>query len=174
MSVQNLEECEGPGEFTYASQVYVYHNKSDGVSYALHICPESLSPEDKCLGALTRAAYHTLETIESIEATQCFVMVNIAKELVLDVTMLPVGNPDTLAALDARLKSGEAGFQTLLDQIIYMCTTPGVKVDVVKFLYESMNDIVSNQSNIAIVHELRTHVDTDVVSHFMDSIGSPV
>jgi hypothetical protein len=55
MSVENLEACEGPGEFTYASHVYVYHNESDGVSYGLHLVPRGLVPEETCLGAITRA-----------------------------------------------------------------------------------------------------------------------
>jgi hypothetical protein len=171
-----MQSDEGPGEYKYRSTVFVYHNESTGVSSALHLCPLGVKKEDMCLGSMARAAYHTLETVGCIPLDSCFVMLHFATcddSAVVDVTMLPVGDDAKREALATGLKSGKEGFQSLLDEVVNMCISD-VSVDVVTVLYDSMQDIVSNQSKTAIIHELQTRVNRDLLEGFMTSVGSPV
>lgn len=89
----------------------------------------------------------------------------------VDVTMLPVGDESARNQLDSQLKAGREGFQSTLFEAINMCVSEK-KVDNVSLLYNSMGDIVSNQSKIAIVHELGTCVNREVVKRFLDVTGT--
>jgi len=121
---------------------------------------------------VARAVYHTLETVDSIPRDHCFIMLHFIQDggFNVDVTMLPVGDETARIQMDSQLKAGREGFQSILFDAISMCVSDK-KVDNVSLLYNSMGDIVSNQSQIAIVHELGTCVNRDVVKKFLNVNG---
>jgi hypothetical protein len=164
---------EGPGEYTHSSTTYISHNMGRGVSLGLHIVPENIERDQMCLGPVARAVYHTLETVDAIPRDHCFVMLHFIQDggFNVDVTMLPVGDESARSQLDSQLKAGREGFESTLFEAINMCVSDK-KVDNVSLLYNSMGDIVSNQSKIAIVHELGTSVDPNVVKPFLNVSGS--
>ena len=172
VTVESQSDDQGPGEYTFTSSVYVSHGETH--SLALHIVPENIERDKMCLGPVARAVYHTLETVDSIPRDHCFIMLHFIQDggFNVDVTMLPVGDESARTQLDSQLKAGREGFQSILFEAINMCASADKKVDNVNLLYNSMGDIVSNQSKIAIVHELGTCVNQEVVKKFLNVTGT--
>jgi len=171
VTVESQSDEKGPGEYTYTSSVYVYHGETH--SLALHVVPENIERDKMCLGPVARAVYHTLETVDSIPRDHCFIMLHFIQDggFNVDVTMLPVGDESFRTQLDSQLKAGREGFQSILFEAINMCVSDK-KVDSVNLLYNTGGDIVSNQSKIAIVHELGSRVNRDVVKGFLNVTGT--
>lgn len=153
--ISEVEHDTGPGEFKYSSVVYVWNDTVNNRSLALHITTGAPSG-DLSLGPFTRCVYHTLETINAIPESNGFVMLHFLPDtLGMDVTMLPVGDNHT--KLDTELKGGD-GFRVMLDQVVTCCELRSLQLDTVRILYNDPADIVSNHSEVAIVHELNVSI----------------
>ena len=167
-SVESLQEDEGPGAYEYMSVINVWHG--DGRSVALHAAPSGIAKEDRQLGTVTRAVYHTLETAGSVPGDNTFVALHfLPDEMAVDVTMLPVGDERVRGAQDAALKSGPEGFQALITHVVECCRGKGGRLDTVRILYNDPGDFAT-PSKIAIVQEMDTKVSSVDVAGFLKAM----
>lgn len=168
-SFNEIEECaEGPGEFEYMSKSYVWG--SPELNIGVHFVPLQFTHEELQLGTVTRAVYHTLETVQGgLHTEGCFVMVHyVSSTKNVHVTMLPVGNEEIRARLDEELKNGKVGFSNLL-QTLKTKIEVGGKPNGVFILYNSPEDL-NTPTKVAIVHEMGASLGVDA-DEFLQCIG---
>lgn len=147
---------EGPGSFNYTSQTYVW--AGDEVNLAVHLLPSEFTHEELELGTITRTTYHALETVsQGLNEDACFVMLHFEPSTQnVHVTMLPVGKEAPRVRLDAQLKSGTAGFNAVLSELIGRMESD-VSPNGVFIMYNSPGDL-KTPSEVAIVHEIGVDV----------------
>lgn len=111
------QEDDGPGNFAHVSNIYVW--PSPEVNLGVHLVPNGFTETDLHLQMLTRASYHTLESIEDgVNTEGCFVMVHyIPSTQNIHVTMLSEGNPTYKKEIDQSLKEGNDGIVLLVERV---------------------------------------------------------
>lgn len=158
---------EGPGLFTYTSSAYVWpaHDLNIGV----HILPHELTHETLQLGTITRATYHTLETVQhGLVQSGCFILIHyVPSTQTVHVTMLPVGDEQHRASLDHELKNGKTGMTKLLGYLRKKVDEEPHSSNAVHILYNTPDDLNSH-SKLAIVHEMGVEAP---LQKFFDAIG---
>lgn len=169
MSVTELEGCESPGNFTHCSRSFVW--SSPELNIGIHIVPFELTHEQLQLGTITRATYHTLETVGAMDSQACFVMLHyVPSTKNVHVTMLPVGDDDIRNRMDAELKSGKDGFNNLLERVkAKILSGYRSKPNGVFILYNAPGDL-DTPSKVVIVHELGSDPG-DALCEFTEVIG---
>jgi hypothetical protein len=161
--VEIQEEDAGPQGFKHTSTVYVWHD--EGMSWALHFATSGISKEDLRLGTITRVAYHTLETVDSLPNENGFLMLHTLPDSNnLDITMLPVGDDEARENINEGLRDG-SGFGKVLSHVVDLCRG-SERADCVRILFNTPKDL-DDASKIAIVHEINGVVDKTHIDAFL-------
>ena len=156
----------GPRDYKYTSTVYVLNQQK--CSMALHIVPEGLRKETLDLGTITRIVHYSLDT--SIPEENVYMMVHfVPDEKAVHVTMLPVGCPEAREETDKKMKSDQ-GFSGLIAECMELCASEE-PIDSVRIMYDSPADVNRENADIAVVTEMGTNVDSEIVKQFCLSVG---